>query len=250
MDHRTYLELLAGDTINDLSVLERVRLRLHLLHCASCRRARADFDELAAALSTLAPRREPPAALRAATLRAAVDGRAPRPARSWTRLAWPAATAVLALALVVLAVNRADLQARYATTQSALASAAAQGTLQSAAMRALTDPHRQVAVLQPEALAPAAQAWAVWIPGTTDAWLVASGLPAAPAGHVYRLWYADRAGPHGGVTFAAGGSGTVVEPFGTDLAGKTAAMVTLEPLASATAATPGPQVVFGTLPRS
>lgn len=102
------------------------------------------------------------------------------------------------------------------------------------------------AVLHAEALAPAAAATVVFRPGSADAYLVADDLPAVPAGHVYQLWVADASGAHALGTFSPDGSDPVVVPFGMDLSGKAAAMVTLEPTGGATGA-PGPQVVFGEL---
>ena len=91
-----------------------------------------------------------------------------------------------------------------------------------------------------------ATASVVYAPGTNDAYLVARDLPAAPPGHVYRLWFADAAGVHPLGAFTSAGGGLLVVSFGADLAGKKAAMVTLEPVGGATG-TPGPQVLFGTL---
>jgi hypothetical protein len=75
---------------------------------------------------------------------------------------------------------------------------------------------------------------------------MANDLPATPAGRVYQLWYADAAGVHPLGTFHHDGSGPFVAPFGVDLAGSVAAMVTLEPEGGAQG-DPGPEVIFGEL---
>jgi hypothetical protein len=75
---------------------------------------------------------------------------------------------------------------------------------------------------------------------------MATGMPATPVGSVYELWAADATGVHPGPTFTCTGSGPCLASLGMDLAGKTAAMVTLEPAGGAVSQ-PGPQVVFGQL---
>ena len=72
------------------------------------------------------------------------------------------------------------------------------------------------------------------------------GDAATPAGSVYELWAADATGVHPGPTFTCAGTGPCLASFGMDLAGKTAAMITLEPAGGAESQ-PGPQLVFGQL---
>ncbi len=67
-------------------------------------------------------------------------------------------------------------------------------------------------------MAPDALARVVFRPGTTDAFLMATELPATPAGHVYQLWVADAAGVHALGTFRHDGRGAFIAPFGVDLA--------------------------------
>jgi len=94
--------------------------------------------------------------------------------------------------------------------------------------------------------APGALASVVYEPGSTQAYLVAQRMPPTPSGHVYQLWVADDTGVHPLGTFRYDGSGVLVADFGTDLAGKKAAMLTLEPEGGATSA-PGPELLFGEL---
>ena len=113
-------------------------------------------------------------------------------------------------------------------------------------MAVALDPGHVAARLGALPAAAGATASVVYAPGSSDAYLVAQHLPPTPTGHVYQLWYADGAGVHPLATFTSDGAGVLVVSFGTDLAGKKAAMVTLEPTGGTTGA-PGPEMLFGTL---
>ena len=88
---------------------------------------------------------------------------------------------------------------------------------------------------------------AVDSPGTTDAFVMATGLPATPADHVYHLWSADapasmRSGPSRSMAH-----GTFVAPFGwkSVRSGRGDGHVSSRP--AVRSASQGPQVVFGEL---
>ena len=114
------------------------------------------------------------------------------------------------------------------------------------AMTVAMDPSHVTVALHGDALAPAAEAAVVFVPGADRSYLVARNLPATPSGHGYQLWYADAAGVHPLQTVSFDGSGTFVAPIGVDLADSSAVMITLEEDGGATG-DPGPQVVFGEL---
>jgi hypothetical protein len=114
------------------------------------------------------------------------------------------------------------------------------------AMTVAMNPAHVTVALHGDALAPAAEAAVVFVPGEDAAWIVARNLPATPDGHGYQLWYADEAGVHPLQTVAYDGSGTFVAPIGVDLADSSAVMITLETEGGAQGE-PGPQVVFGEL---
>jgi hypothetical protein len=260
MNHRSYRELAAGDALGDLSRGERLRFRVHARRCDSCAALRRDLDDTIAMLSLAPVQRPAPAALRAAILRSiAADGRSAAPRepgavtiRGVTRrlragtVAAAAIAAVLAVAVVGLGLRTVELSDRLATADANAGALTARLAAQQGAMAVALDPRHATASL--DALPPAAGASAsvVYAPGSSDAYLVAQHLPATPAGRVYQLWYADGAGVHPLETFTSDGSGVLVVPFGTDLAGKKAAMVTLEPVGGATGA-PGPEMLFGSL---
>jgi hypothetical protein len=271
MDHGTFRELAAGAVLDDLDRTERIAFETHRVGCRTCRELVADLDAVAADLALAVPMRRPPADLRTAVLAAvgstvAVGPVASRPLddgpvaiaelrRETRRLRWLTGASLLAAAaVVVLAIGMAARTAtlgdelaaardRAAAAEVALAERA--GTM-SAAMVVAVDPAHETAALAAESMAPTATAVVVYLPGSTEAYLMASDLPPTPDGSVYQLWAADQTGVHGLGTFVHDGVGAFVAPFDHDLDGATAVMLTLEPAGGATAE-PGPQVVFGEL---
>ncbi len=164
-----------------------------------------------------------------------------------------AAAAVLAVAVAGLGATvsglSSDLEQVTAARDAAVAerdAAVAQLARTDAAMAVVLAPDHATAVLTPEPVAAAANVYVVYRPGTTEAWLMADGLPAPPPGKVYQLWSADAAGVHGLTTFTCDASGACLAPFGIDLADAKATMITLEPVGGAVGE-PGPQVAFGEL---
>lgn len=269
--HDAALLLAAGAALDDLEPDERLAYDAHRAGCAACAVAE---DELAIVLSDLAlvvPERLPPPELLAG-IRLAIDAEdraseerrptpltEPRqipvarpadrdPVRSRPR--WAVASLALAAALAVVAVGlgawtaslRSDLDRSSAAVQQLRDELDGRGAILAAAL----NPGHVTAALHAEALAPNADASVVYVPGSTDAWIVARGLPATSAGTGYQLWYADEAGVHGLQTVAYDGTGAFVAPLGVDLAGSAAVMLTLEASGGATG-DPGPQVVFGEL---
>jgi hypothetical protein len=260
MDHRTYRELAAGDALDDLSGGERLRFRLHARWCGACAALRRDLDDTIAMLSLTPVQRPAPDALRAAVLRSIASGSSASTSgapevvvlrRQAGRLraatfATASIAALLAVAVIGLGIRTVSLSDRLATSDADAGALAARVAVQEDAMAVALDPHHATASLDALPAAAGASASVVYAPGSRDAFLVAQHLPATPTGHVYQLWFADDAGVHPLGTFTSDGSGVLVVSFGTDLAGKKAAMVTLEPDGGATGA-PGPEMLFGTL---
>ena len=113
-------------------------------------------------------------------------------------------------------------------------------------MTVAMNPTHVTVALHGEAIAPAAEAAVMFVPGNDTSYVVARNLPATPSGHGYQLWYADAAGVHPLQTVSFDGNGTFVAPVGVDLADSSAVMITLEESGGAQGE-PGPQVVFGEL---
>lgn len=277
MDHRVFRELAAGAALEDLEAAESTELSAHLAICAPCRREAGHLADVAGLIALAAPPRRPPAAMKRSVL-AAVATADPADHPAAPRRLWPvpdaiaaplqpaaaavsrppavrwrtaavlgvAATVVLGIATGALIVQNRDLDQRLAATAAERDAAVGRLAANTAAMGVVLAPDHATAVLHPESLAPAAVAYVVYRPGVNDAWLMATGMPATPAGSVYELWAADATGVHAGPTFTCTGTGPCLASFGMDLAGKTAAMVTLEPAGGAVSQ-PGPQVAFGQL---
>lgn len=269
MGHETYEELLAGATLDDLDLTEREALEAHRAGCRECAAATESLDAAAVALAMAVPQRQPSPGLEsrimaavaaeprgamtpasteatgapAATApsvaeRPSVDPDAGRGARTswWRRPQFAMAAGALA---VVLAVTTLALALQTAGLRSTVA-------LQDAAIAVLADPDGVAAPLLPEDPSAGVTAMAVFVPGTTESYVMATGLPPTPSGEVYQLWSADAAGVHPLGTYTYDGTGTFVAPFGVDLSQAAAAMITVEPTGGATGE-PGPQVVFGEL---
>jgi hypothetical protein len=268
IDRHGFLGLVAGRELGGLDETEALHLDRHLAGCPACAAESRGFVDTLAALALAVPARRPPESLHGSIMTAIRAGKpapAPLPSRfpagasgkgsSWLHRVvrpWSQPLAVgLAAALVIVSVGawRGVVDLRAELDQQRLAVAGSQGrlALQGAAMAVALDPQHVSAVLAPDPVAPEASALVVYRPGTDQAYLIADHLPATPEGKVYQLWYADGAGVHPLATAAFDGRGTLVVPFGVDLGGKAAAMVTLESVPGARG-TPGPQVVFGNLP--
>lgn len=157
-----------------------------------------------------------------------------------------AAAAVLAVAVAGLGTTAAGLNADLEQAAAQRDAAVARLAQTDEAMAVVLAPDHATAVLTPEPLAAAANVYVVYRPGTTEAWLMADNLPAPPPGKVYQLWSADAAGVHGLTTFTCDAAGACLAPFGVDLGGAKATMITLEPAGGAVGE-PGPQVAFGEL---
>jgi hypothetical protein len=267
MDHQAYLELLAGEALDDLDPTEVARLSAHRDGCAICAETATDLDDTLVALAVAVPQRPAPAGLEARIMAAVaaeprtspsvampepaaaatasaptpVSSRVDEPRSRWSafRDRWAvAAVGATAVALVLVIVG-ASLATQLRDLRSTVAT-------QDAAIAVLADPNHVAAPLAPEN-GSTASAMAVYLPDTTESYVMATGLAATPAGKVYQLWSADAAGVHPLGTFTFDGNGAFVAPFGVDLSGSAAAMVTLEPAGGSTGE-PGPQVVFGELP--
>ena len=270
--------LAAGAVLEDLDPAERRAYDTHRAGCPDCRSLEVELDAVLADLALIVPERIPPPDLlagirRAISSDATDDGpaavqrpaAAERPAAVHRPAEPPALTslaaerarrrpmiaalglaAALAIVAIGLAVRSIGLSSELDRTTARLEALGTQVATQADVMAVAIDPKHVTTALGAEALAPDATAVALYVPGTTNAYLVAHDLPATPPGRTYQLWYADAAGVHPLGTETWAGSGTFVASFGMDLTGSAAVMVTLEPTGGSTGV-PGPEVVFGEL---
>ncbi len=259
--------LAAGAVLEDLDPDERATYETHRRSCAACQHTELELDNVMADLSLVAPERMPPPYLLDGIRRAiAAEDDAPRivvapsdvqqqpasnvvPLRRASRgpvfasLALAAGLGVVALGLGARSVTlQQDLDSTSAQVASLEANLAGQG----GAMTVALNPAHVTVALHGDAIAPAAEAAVVFVPGDNASYVVARNLPATPSGHGYQLWYADAAGVHPLQTVSFDGTGTFVAPVGVDLADSSAVMITLEETGGATGE-PGPQVIFGEL---
>ena len=161
-------------------------------------------------------------------------------------LAGLAVAAALVVAVGALGATAAGLNGRLEQTAAERDRAVAQLAATDGAMAVVLAPDHATSALAPEPLAGAATVFVVYRPGTSEAWLMAGGLPATPDGRVYQLWSADAAGVHALTTFTCDGAHACLAPFGVDLGRASATMITLEPVGGSRGE-PGPQVAFGKL---
>jgi hypothetical protein len=269
--------LAAGAVLDDLTPDEAAAYEAHRMACGECRHLELELDLVLADLSLVVPERVPPpdllggirraiaadpAGVAAATwvpaplpvrdpaLRPAAHAPAPTviPSRKSARAAMASLALAAGLGVVALGLGarsmslQRDLDAAGATVATLEATLAGSGGAMTVAM----DPAHVTVALHGDALAPAAEAAVVFIPGADASYLVARNLPATPSGHGYQLWYADAMGVHPLQTVSFDGRGTFVAPIGVDLADGVAVMLTLEADGGAQGE-PGPQVVFGEL---
>lgn len=113
------------------------------------------------------------------------------------------------------------------------------------AMAVLADPAHATAWLAPSEGRTGHGALVLFVPGASEAWVVADDLPPTPEGFVYRFWHADEAGVHGGKSFSWDGRGVLSVEVPVDLGQAKAAMLTLEPATAGPDAAPGEDIVFG-----
>ncbi len=263
MDHRAVRELAAGAALDDLDPVERLSLRAHLAACGPCRAEATAMADTVGLMALAAPMRMPPASLRAGVMAAITEtDRRPsdvpagvldletlrRDRARYRRLSFAgfAVAAALAVAVAGLSTSAIGLQRDLDDAALERDAAVAQLATTDAAMSVVLAPDHATATLTPGPMAIGATVYVVFRPGTTEAWLMAGQLPAPPAGSVYQLWSADASGVHALATFTCDASHSCLAPFGTDLSGATAAMITLEPAGGAQGE-PGPQVAFGEL---
>lgn len=280
MDHAAFAELTAGRALGDLDVAEQQAVDAHLRQCASCRALTRDLDGVLTDLSFAAPRRAVPASLGPsimAAIRSESSGMRPmsvpsmgssampRPSRrqdsvmpevirpdrfrGWGRALGIGLAAAAALAIVVLGAEVLTLRDQVDSANLLARGYADQLSARDTAMQVVADPAHASAWLAPSTGDVTASALMVWVPGSTQTYLVAEGLPATADGQDYQFWYADDAGVHAGITFDYDGTGVLIMPVEVDLSGAKAAMLTIEEDGGAQGG-PSKDIVFGELPAS
>lgn len=201
MTHDELRELTGGYALGALSEDERRALEAHLLTCAECSLEVRQLSQVANGLAHAVPQLEPPAALRARVLNAALDRPSQAPAAAASRPRAPLATwlAVAAsIAAVALGLYTLTLRQRIDALQAQLRDMSARFDRELQIARASAERVNQVSVilaasdvqridLAGQAKAPQAAGRAYWSP-SRGLIFTATNLPALAPGRQYQLW--------------------------------------------------------------
>jgi anti-sigma-K factor RskA len=223
-DCESYRELLAANALTALDAEDARALHTHLESCDDCRSEMSAWEETAALLTLDAKSLEPPALVRERILasvrsedranrlagyRVGLSAEQPpdaaqaavnvvafeRPPRNvWTSLgSFGAIAAVfvfvgLIISLVVLWQQYRNSQRELARLSTEMTKTQAQLSHERAVVNLLTSPDAHMAKLAGTKVAPGAHAMLAY-DKNGQAMLMASGLPTAPEGMAYQLWY-------------------------------------------------------------
>jgi anti-sigma-K factor RskA len=264
MTHEYYKELLAANALTALDAEDTRGLETHLASCADCRSEMDGWEETAAFLALDATPFGPSAQLRERILESVrAEGRSgkltdnhteasaetrigaghsrviafERPPRNvWTSLGTLGAIAAT-LAFVALIISLIALWQQNRATQRELArlSAEMQQTKalldhQRAAVQLLTSPDAHMAKLAGTNVAPGAHAMLAY-DQDGRAMLMAKGLPPAPKGMAYQLWYIKDDKKMPGKVFRpdAAGNGILEDQIPASARDRAVFAITLEP---------------------
>jgi anti-sigma-K factor RskA len=216
--HEQFAEDLALQALGVLEGDERVALEKHLEECAACRleleQLRGDMALMA--LSTAGP--VPPQRARQRLLEAVA--REPRRVAAsarpgwWTLVPWVAA-ASLAVGLVVVSLQKSDLQRRIAGLQNESAQQLAELQRAREVVSTLTATDAMRVTLVAAKTPPQPQGKAIYVRDRSSLIFLASNFQALPAQKVYELWLVPINGapiPAGIFKPDAHGSATVINP--------------------------------------
>jgi anti-sigma-K factor RskA len=222
MTHEDYKELLAVNALTALEAADSRALSTHLETCADCRSEMNEWENTAALLALDAKLLEPSAQLRERILASVrAEGREARSAddpvkrraeqrvsyddskvlaferprrdarasfRSFGAIAATLVFGALAISLLLLWQQNRATQNRLARLTQEMQQARAQLDRQRAVVELLSSPDAHVAKLAGTNVAPGAHAMLAY-DKSGHAMLMAKGLPAAPQGMAYQLWY-------------------------------------------------------------
>jgi anti-sigma-K factor RskA len=260
MTHEDYKALLAAKALTALDVEDARALDSHLESCADCRSEVSEWEATAALLALDATPIEPPAELRERILASvhaegksveAGSDRAPyftlapdskvlafeRPTKNvWASFGSLGAIAAMLLiavligALVMLSQQNRVAQAKLVRLSIELEQAKAQIEHQRAIAEMFTSPDSRMAKLAGTRVAPGAHAMIAY-DRNGHAMLLAGGLPAAPKGMAYQLWFIkdDKKMPGKVFTPDAAGNGTLEDQMPAVAMADTIFAITLEP---------------------
>lgn len=286
MSHEEYKEMLGEHALGALDAAEARSLEAHLSTCADCRAELAEWLDTAAALAYSAPRVEPSTGLRSRLLeniraekqestRPTANGRElsasdsvreakqtppatnviqmPERSRSgWTAmqrfgaLAASLAFAAFIITLVVLWNRNREMQTEMARLSRDLQTTQEQLKREQEISQMFSAPDTRVATLTGTEMAPRAQARLAYNKAGS-AMMIVEGLPPAPPGKDYQIWFITDGKPLPGGVFKPDEAGHVEMHAQVPLQARSAAAfaVTLEPQGG-TAAPTGEKYLLST----
>jgi anti-sigma-K factor RskA len=263
MDHEEYKAMLPLRALSTLESAEGRALDQHLVTCAECRTELTSWHETAGALAHAAPPLEPSAAVRDRILESVRTESASagtsnvipisrptaiRPRTSLPKLqAIAAAVIFLALIIGLFALWQQNRQARLeaARLSDELKDTRVRLDQEHAALELFSRPGIRMAELAGTKDAPAAHAMMAVDSKSGRAVLMAQGLPPAPAGKAYQLWFIAGNQPMPGKVFKTDAAGNAMIDDQLPAAALNTAVfaVTLEPQSGVPAPT-GPMYLL------
>jgi anti-sigma-K factor RskA len=260
MAHEEFKEMLAAQALSALEAAEARDLETHLQTCAECRTQLTEWEDTAAGLafaSLEAPHLVPSQELRGRILntiradaargqtRKDVDGHRPhrsnvtafkrRPTWSFSAQTWSLIAAGLVLvglvaSLFVLWRQNREARQELARLTTQVRDAQQQVMQQRQAIEIVAAPGTRMTELAGTKLMPEAHAMLAYdMEG--QAILMAKGLPPAPAGKAYQLWFITGGRPLPGKVFTtdASGAGTLKDQIPAEARNAAVFAITLEP---------------------
>lgn len=229
MEHEDYKVMLPLHALSSLDPGETQALEQHLAACSECRAELDAWRGTAVALAHSAEPLEPSPQVRARILErvraesraakldnvipmtrpSAVAARAPAQPRDLLAIA---ALIVLGLIIGLVVLWRQNQEARTAVARLSqeLQETRARLGMEQKALALLTTPGARMAELAGTKEAPAAHAMLAVDSKTGRAVFMAQGLPQAPAGKAYQLWFINGAKPMPGKVFKTDSAGNVM----------------------------------------
>jgi anti-sigma-K factor RskA len=248
MVHEDYKEMLPERALSTLDAGDSLALNEHLLVCAECRRELETWEATASLLSLSATPMEPSATVRERILKQVreehrtqtVDNAAARvvpftPRSRAMSYGLIAAGLVCTLLITWIAIlsrqNRAAMVELQKVTEQIRAKEA-ELTREREIVAILTGPGSKLTPLVATTSVPGARARLAYDP-KGQALLIAEGLPAAPAGKGYQLWFIVGNKPLPGKVFNtdASGNGTMRDQMPSSIDDKAIFAITMEDVA-------------------
>ena len=254
MVHEDYKQMLPARALSSLDAGDSVVLNEHLLVCAECRRELEAWEATASVLSLSATPMEPSANVRERILKQVREERRSRtepeaganvvpfvsrsPRMSYGLIAAGIICTLLIGWIAILSrqnrAARAELQKLKEQNEAMQEQLAREQKI----VAILTEPGSKLTPLAGTTSLPGAQATLAYNP-KGQSLLVAQGLPAAPAGKGYQLWFIVNNKPLPGQVFNtdASGNGTMLDQMPSGVDDKAIFAITMEDQAGVTSPT-------------